>query len=73
MTPCSTQTPSLSIIVPAYNEARRLPPFMHRIVTYLDQRRLSYEILVVDDGSRTTRHRPLNSWYNTRSVCDSFN
>lgn len=52
MTPCSTQAPSLSIVVPAYNEARRLPPFLQRTVTYLDQRRLSYEILVVDDGSQ---------------------
>lgn len=51
MTPCSTQTPSLSIIVPAYNEARRLPPFLQGTVTYLNQRRLSHEILVVDDGS----------------------
>ena len=52
MTPCSTQAPTLSIVVPAYNEARRLPPFLQRTVTYLDQRRLSYEILVVDDGSQ---------------------
>lgn len=52
MTPCSTQAPSLSIVVPAYNEARRLPPFLQRTLTYLDQRRLSYEILVVDDGSQ---------------------
>ncbi len=52
MTPCSTQAPSLSIVVPAYNEARRLPPFLQRTVTYLDRRRLSYEILVVDDGSQ---------------------
>ena len=52
MTPCSTQAPTLSIVVPAYNEARRLPPFLQRTVTYLGQRRLSYEILVVDDGSQ---------------------
>lgn len=52
MTPCSSQTPSLSIVVPAYNEARRLPPFLQRMVIYLDQRRQSYEILVVDDGSQ---------------------
>lgn len=51
MTPCSTQSPSLSIIVPAYNEAHRLPPFLQRTVAYLNQRGLSYEIIVVDDGS----------------------
>jgi dolichyl-phosphate beta-glucosyltransferase len=52
MTPCSTQAPSLSMVIPAYNEARRLPAFLQRTVTYLEQRRLSYEILVVDDGSQ---------------------
>ncbi len=51
MVPCSTQTPSLSIIVPAYNEACRLLPVLQRTVTYLNQRRLSHEILVIDDGS----------------------
>ena len=52
MTTCLTQTPYLSIIIPAYNEARRLPPYLQRMVAYLDRRRLSYEILVVDDGSQ---------------------
>lgn len=47
----STQTPYLSIIVPAYNEALRLPPFLQRMVAYLERRRTSYEILIVDDGS----------------------
>lgn len=51
MTPCSTQTPSLSIIIPAYNEARRLPLCLERVIAYLDQRGRTYEVLVVDDGS----------------------
>ena len=44
--------PDLSIVIPAYNEAHRLPSYLDRIVTYLEGRRLSYEVLVVDDGSR---------------------
>ena len=51
MTPCSIQAPYLSVIIPAYNEARRLPFFLQRVVAYLDQQGRSYEILVVDDGS----------------------
>jgi dolichyl-phosphate beta-glucosyltransferase len=51
VTPCSTQTPSLSIIIPAYNEARRLPLCLERVIAYLDQRGRTYEVLVVDDGS----------------------
>jgi len=43
--------PLVSIIIPAYNEERRLPQTLSRIVEYVRQRKLSCEILVVDDGS----------------------
>lgn len=42
----------LSVIVPAYNEERRLPPTLIDMIDYLDARPWSYEIIVVDDGSR---------------------
>ena len=41
----------LSVVIPAYNEARRILPYLEAITAYLDRRGLSYEILVVDDGS----------------------
>ncbi len=41
----------LSVVIPAYNEALRLGPTLERVVEYLRQRGLSYEVLVVDDGS----------------------
>lgn len=43
---------SLSIVIPAYNEADRLPSYLARILTYLDEERIDAEIIVVDDGSR---------------------
>ena len=43
--------PFLSIIVPAYNEERRLPQTLQRIVEYLAQQAYSSQVLVVDDGS----------------------
>lgn len=46
--------PDLSVIIPAYNEALRLPSFLESSVAYLIGRRLPYEIIVVDDGSRDT-------------------
>jgi len=44
---------SLSLIIPAYNEAHRLPPFLAPVRAYLDERYPgSHEVIVVDDGSR---------------------
>jgi dolichyl-phosphate beta-glucosyltransferase len=42
---------ALSLIVPAYNEARRLPPTLERLRDYLDSSDEPYEVIVVDDGS----------------------
>ena len=44
---------ALSVILPAYNEAVRLPPYLSAVRTYLDAcQRGTYEVVVVDDGSR---------------------
>ncbi|HKA28922.1 MAG TPA: dolichyl-phosphate beta-glucosyltransferase [Candidatus Binatia bacterium] len=40
-----------SIVVPAYNEVRRLPPSLERILEYAEARGCDFEVLVVDDGS----------------------
>jgi len=44
-------SPSLSIIVPAYNEAARLVTTLPTIIDYLSQARAGSELIVVDDGS----------------------
>ncbi|MDP9212188.1 MAG: glycosyltransferase [bacterium] len=41
----------LSIVIPAYNEARRLPSTLASIAEYLEVSDLSAELIVVDDGS----------------------
>lgn len=43
--------PQLSVVIPAYNEEERLPPTLHAVHAWLSAQPLSYEILVVDDGS----------------------
>ena len=44
---------SISIVIPAYNEERRLPPTLDRILAYLRTEGFTdWEVLVVDDGSR---------------------
>jgi dolichyl-phosphate beta-glucosyltransferase len=44
--------PVLSVVIPALNEERRLAPMVREAVAFLRARGGSFEILVVDDGSR---------------------
>jgi dolichyl-phosphate beta-glucosyltransferase len=43
--------PSLSLIVPAYNEEQRLPSTLEKMRDFLCRQSFSFEVLVVDDGS----------------------
>ena len=52
ITPTRTTRCYLSLIIPAYNEEQRLPATLERMAEYLKFRDFSYELLVVDDGSR---------------------
>ncbi len=45
------QRPFLSIVVPAYNEERRLPTTVPQIAAFLEAQTYPGEVLVVDDGS----------------------
>jgi len=49
--PSTAEAVHLTVVVPAYNEERRLPPTLLDMIDYLDTRKISYEIIVVDDGS----------------------
>lgn len=42
---------NISIIIPAYNEERRIGTTLERIVSYMEEKGNDYEIIVVDDGS----------------------
>jgi dolichyl-phosphate beta-glucosyltransferase len=42
----------LSVIIPAYNEEKRLPKTLREIDKYLKKQNYSYEIIVVSDGSK---------------------
>jgi dolichyl-phosphate beta-glucosyltransferase len=45
-------TPALSVIIPAYEEAARIGPTLERVVGYLRAQPRTFELIVVDDGSR---------------------
>jgi dolichyl-phosphate beta-glucosyltransferase len=47
---------SISIIIAAYNEERRIIPSLLKIKEYLTKQDLPYEIIVVDDGSTDGTH-----------------
>lgn len=46
----------ISVVIAAYNEEKRLPESLRRISSYMAEKKLEHEIIVVDDGSadRTT-------------------
>ena len=43
--------PSLSIVIPAFNEKQRLPSVLESMKEYIELNRLDYRVIVVDDGS----------------------
>jgi len=44
--------PEISIVIPAFDEALRLPATLDRIEQFIAAQRLKAEVIVVDDGSR---------------------
>ncbi|MCD6422148.1 glycosyltransferase, partial [bacterium] len=46
------EKPFLSVVIPAYNEEKRLPPTLADCAQYLEKQDYTYEILVVNDGSK---------------------
>jgi len=42
---------SVSIIIPAYNEEKRLPETLEKIKNYLSGKDFEYEVLLINDGS----------------------
>ena len=41
----------LSLIIPAYNEEKRILPTLEKVYSYLSKQDYSFEIIIVDDGS----------------------
>lgn len=54
--------PRLSIVIPAYNESRRIRPSLEKILAYVRSRNLSAEIIVVDDASGDNTAELVGEW-----------
>ena len=48
---------TLSIVIPAYNEAEALPGLLVRVLEVVDSLSAATEVIIVDDGPPTTRGR----------------
>jgi len=54
--------PQLSIVIPAYNEARRLPESFARLHDFLQRQPYFAEVIVVDDGSDDSTATVVRAW-----------
>ncbi len=57
MSQMSTQSPLLSLVVPAYNEAERLPKTLPNVIAFLDAQPYASELILVNNNSRDDTRR----------------
>lgn len=58
--------PEISVVIPVYNEEAGLPELFARLYPALDALGRSYELIVVDDGSRDQSMRVLRAQFDRR-------
>jgi dolichyl-phosphate beta-glucosyltransferase len=51
----------LSVVIPAYNEEKRLPKTLKEVSSYLSNQNYNYEIIVVSDGSKDKTGEVVNN------------
>lgn len=52
----------LSIVIPAFNEEKRLPPSLKEIFNWLKAQNFNWEVIVVNDGSTDTTLKKVKEW-----------
>ncbi len=57
-----SEAPQLSLVFPAFNEAENLPTLLESATKIGDQLGVTFEIVVVDDGSRDASAAVLDRW-----------
>ena len=60
--PSDVSLPEISLIIPLYNEAESLHELLDWIHSSLEQQDLSYEIILVDDGSTDTSWKTITTY-----------
>jgi dolichyl-phosphate beta-glucosyltransferase len=54
--------PMVSVVIPAYNEEKRIAPYLEKIGAYFARTKEAHEILVVNDGSRDGTAALVREW-----------
>ncbi len=62
----ATQYMDISIIIPAYNEEKRIKKTLKTIIAYLEKEKYTYEIIVVNDGSTDKTKEVVASFQNKK-------
>lgn len=55
---------NISVVIPAYNEERRIEPSLKQIISYLSEHFDKYEIIIVDDGSDDKTYEMISRYKN---------
>lgn len=62
-----SDTPLLSVVIPAFNESARIIGTLDELAEYLGGQEYTSEVLVVDDGSEDDTAKLVRSWAEDRS------
>jgi len=54
--------PQISVIIPVYNEARRLPKAMDKIIPFMCDFRHTWEVIIVENGSADNTYHIANDY-----------
>lgn len=54
----------LSVVIPAYNEEKRLPATIKKVVEYLSRQKYDWEVLIVNDGSKDRMAQTIEPFIN---------
>lgn len=57
-----SEGPALSVVVPAYNEERRLPITLDNVLPFLEAGHRTFELILVDDGSTDSTLAIMRDW-----------
>ena len=65
-------SPSISIVIPAYNESARIETALARVLNCVNERGWDAEVLVVDDGSTDDTAEIVQRWMSTHPQLQLF-